>query len=308
MVKNYIPQFLFILICLPLVFYAQEVKIFTLKDFDLKDSVKTCLVSTSYGKEEYDFDRKGVLTKSVTRYNEADYDVVYYKYQNDELIEKRSESYRNNIFDPSTSIAHFYKLDTLNNVKVTEKIVSYEEEFLDQYVYYYDDKGDLVKIIRTNNDGIDETLIEYKKYKGEYTVTYLINNEPLKSIRTSQLKKKNGTVQKIVLTKEYLKGEANKAFEEVFNEKGLLVAQQEFEYNVAEKTFVPTKRTTYTYDDNDMLVGEASKNGDEVMKKEYVYQYDREGEGNWIKQIVRPENTYKTRKITYYVPEVVEKE
>jgi hypothetical protein len=57
-----------------------------------------------------------------------------------------------------------------------------------------------------------------------------------------------------------------------------------------------------------MLVGEASKNGDEVMKKEYVYQYDREGEGNWIKQIVRPENTYKTRKITYYVPEVVEKE
>jgi hypothetical protein len=290
------------------VFYAQEVKIFTLKDFDLKDSVKTCLVSTSYGKEEYDFDRKGVLTKSVTRYNEADYDVVYYKYQNDELIEKRSESYRNNIFDPSTSIAHFYKLDTLNNVKVTEKIVSYEEEFLDQYVYYYDDKGDLVKIIRTNNDGIDETLIEYKKYKGEYTVTYLINNEPLKSIRTSQLKKKNGTVQKIVLTKEYLKGEANKAFEEVFNEKGLLVAQQEFEYNVAEKTFVPTKRTTYTYDDNDMLVGEASKNGDEVMKKEYVYQYDREGEGNWIKQIVRPENTYKTRKITYYVPEVVEKE
>ena len=308
MVKNYITQFLFILICLPLVFYAQEVKIFTLKDFDLKDSVKTCLVSTSYGKEEYDFDRKGVLTKSVTRYNEADYDVVYYKYQNDELIEKRSESYRNNIFDPSTSIAHFYKLDILNNVKVTEKIVSYEEEFLDQYVYYYDDKGDLVKIIRTNNDGIDETLIEYKKYKGEYTVTYLINNEPLKSIRTSQLKKKNGTVQKIVLTKEYLKGEANKAFEEVFNEKGLLVAQQEFEYNVAEKTFVPTKRTTYTYDDNDMLVGEASKNGDEVMKKEYVYQYDREGEGNWIKQIVRPENTYKTRKITYYVPEVVEKE
>lgn len=308
MVKNYIPQFLFILLCLPLVFYAQEVKIFTLKDFDLKDSVKTCLVSTSYGKEEYDFNRKGVLTKSVTRYNEVDYDVVYYKYQNDELIEKRSESYRNNIFDPSTSIAHFYKLDTLNNVKVTEKIVSYEEEFLDQYVYHYDDKGDLVKIIRTNNDGIDETLIEYKKYKGEYTVTYLINNEPLKSIRTSQLKKKNGTVQKVVLTKEYLKGEANKAFEEVFNEKGLLVAQQEFEYNIAEKTFVPTKRTTYTYDDNDMLVGEASKNGDEVMKKEYVYQYDREGEGNWIKQIVRPENTYKTRKITYYVPEVVEKE
>ncbi len=308
MVKNYIPRFLFILICLPFITYAQEVKIFNLGDFDLKDSVKTCLVSTSYGKEEYDFNKKGVLTKSVTRYKDSEYDVVYYKYLNDELTEKRSESYRNNVFDPTTSIAHFYKLDSLSNLKITEKIISYEEEFLDQYVYHYDDKGDLFKIVRTNNDGIDETLIEYKKYKGEYTVTYLINNEPLKSIRTSQLKKKNGTVQKVVLTKEYLKGEANKAFEEVFNKKGLLVAQQEFDYNSSEKTFVPTKRTTYNYDENEMLVGEVSKNGDEMTTKEYIYQYDREGEGNWIKQIVRPENTYKTRKITYYSEEVVAKE
>lgn len=284
---------------------AQEVKIFTLSDFDLKDSVNTCLVSTSYGKEEYDFNKKGVLTKSVTRYNEADYDVVYYKYQNDELIEKRSESYRNNTFDPSTSIAHFYQLDTLNNRKITEKIVSYEKDYLDQYVYHYDDKRDLVKMIRTNNDGIDETLIEYKKYKGEYTITYLINNVPLKSIRTSQLNKKNGAVQKVVLTKEFLKGEANKAFEEVFNKKGELVAQQEFEYNTLEKTFVPTARTTYTYDKNGMLVEEISKNGDIVEKKGYIYQYDREGTGNWIKQIITPDNTYKTRKITYYGEELV---
>ena len=308
MVKNYIPQILFVLIAFSSITYAQEVKIFTLKDFDLKDSVKTCLVSTNYGKEEYDFNRKGVLTKSITRYSDTDYDVVFYKYKDDELTEKRSESYRNNVFDPSTSIAHFYELDTIANRRITEKIVSYEEEFLDQYVYHYDDKGDLVKIIRTNNDGIDETLVEYKKYKGEYTITYLINNEPLKSIRTSQLQKKDGTVQKVVLTKEYLKGEANKAFEEVFTKNELLVAQQEFEYNILEKTFVPTKRTTYVYDENNMLLEEISKNEDEVLKKGYIYQYDREGEGNWIKQIVTPENSYKTREISYYNEKLVEKE
>jgi len=309
MVKNYTPHILYIFIFLSALSYGQEVKIFTLKDFDLKDSVKTCLVSTNYGKEEYDFNKKGVLTKAVTRYSDTDYDVVYYKYKNEELTEKRSESYRNNVFDPSTSIAHFYELDTTANRRITEKIVSYEEEFLDQYVYHYDANEDLVKIIRTNNDGIDETLVEYKKYKGEYTITYLINNEPLKSIRTSQLKKKDGTFQKVVLTKEYLKGEANKAFEEVFNKQELLVAQQEFQYNISEKTFVPTKRITYTYDEKNRLLEEISKNGDEVLKKGYIYQYDREGEGNWIKQIVTPENSYKTREITYYnTEELVEKE
>jgi len=280
--------------------HAQEIKLFTLTDFDLKYNVKTCLISTSYGKEEYDFDSLGRLTKAITRFNDGDYDLVSYIYENGELIEKRSESYRDNTFDSSTSIAHFYTSDTLEHKKVTEKIVSYENEFLEQYSYEYDANGDLMKITRINDEGIDETLLEYKKYKGEETVTYMINDVPLKSIRTSTLKKKNGSVQKVVLTKEFLRGEANKAFEEVFDANGTLIAKQEFEYTKEEKTFTPTTRTTYGYDENGMLVEEVAKGLNTSTKKSYIYQYDKTEGGNWVKQIVSPENSYVTRKITYY--------
>lgn len=299
MVKNYPHIFFLVLLALPTTSFTQEIRIFTVSDFDLKDSVKTCLVSTKYGKEEYDFNQRGLLTKSVTRYNESDYDVVYYKYQDSLLVEKRSETYRDNKFDPGTSIAHFFKLDTIGQTKITENIISYDKEFLDQYIYTYDDKGDLTKIVRTNDEGTDETQVEYKKYKGEYTITYLLNDVPLKSIRTS-FQTKNGEKQKIVLTKEFLKGEATKAYEEVFGPNGKLLAQQEFEYDLETKKFVPTLRTTFEYDTNGMLVQEIKRGETILDKKEYIYQYDREGEGNWVKQIVTPENTYTTRKITYY--------
>lgn len=285
---------------------SQEMELFTLEDFDLKHHVKSCLVSTSYGKEEYNFDKLGRLTKAITRFNDADYDLVSYTYKNGELSEKRSESYRDNIFDASTSIAHFYALDTLGTKTITEKIVSYENEFLDKYIYEYDENGDLVKMTRINDEGIDETLVEYKKYKGEFTVTYLVNNVPLKSIRTSTIKKKDGTVQKLVLTKEFLRGEANKAFEEVFDTSGKLLAQQEFEYSKDEKkTFVPTKRTTYAYDDKGMLIQEIAKGKTKTETKNYIYQYDNKEKGNWVKQIITPENSYVTRKITYYEKEPV---
>lgn len=280
--------------------HAQEIKLFTLTDFDLKHQVKTCLVNTSYGKEEYDFDEQGRLTKAITRFNDTDYDLVSYKYKNGELIEKRSESYRDNTFDPSTSMAHLYTLDTVGHKTVTEKIVSYENEFLEQYSYEYDDNGDLTKITRINDEGIDETLLEYNKYKGEHTVTYRINNIPLKSIRTSTIKKKNGTLQKVVLTKEFLRGEANMAFEEVFNEQGILVAKQEFEFAKEEKTFTPTTRTTYVYNENGILVEEIAKGLSTTSKKSYIYQYDKPEGGNWVKQIISPDNSYVTRKITYY--------
>ncbi|WP_047245705.1 hypothetical protein [Maribacter thermophilus] len=307
MAKKYLSIILLTLLVSPLFFYAQEVKVFTVKDFDLRDSVKTCLVSTKYGKEEYNFNKEGLLTKSVTRYNDADYDVVIYKYANGELLEKRSETYRDNKFDPSTSIAHFFESDTTSNRKVIEKIISYDKEFLDSYIYHYDDKGDLVRMIRTNNEGTDETLVEYKKYKGEYTVTYLLNEVPLKSIRTST-RKKNGTVQKIVLTKEFLKGEPNRAIEEVFDANDLLIERQEFDYKVTEKKFVPTIRTSYNYDKNGMLESEIIVDGKSTEKKEYIYQFDGEEGGNWIKKIIKPDNAYTTRKITYYKTESEKKE
>ena len=303
MIKKRHFLFLFVFIAAFSIVRGQEIQIFTLEDFDLKGDVKFCLVSTDYGKEEYDFNKNGLLTKSVTRYNEADYDVVYYKYSKGELLEKRAESYRNNTFDPSTSIAHFYEIDSTDNLIIQERIFSYDKQFLDQYIYVYDEFGDLASIERTNNDGTDKTLVEHKKFKGENTVTYLLNDTPVKSIRTSTLKPANKPAQRVVLTKEYLNGEESEAFEEVFSMDGRLMAQQEFEYNSELKKFEPTTRTSYEYDEKGMLIAETAKRGAGIIKKEYIYQYDNSELGNWIKQIVTPDNTYTTRKITYYLAE-----
>ncbi len=181
---------------------GQEMKIFTQKDFDLIGKVKSCLVSTNYGKEEYDFDSEGRLVKSLTRYNGQDYDITYYKYKNGELIEKRAENYRDNVFDRGISIANFYEIDTTAaHRKVIEKIISYDKEYLDQYEYIYDSDGLLRSIMRTNNQGIDETVIEYSSLKEENTKTLKLNGIFLESVRTSERNLSNGSIQKIVLTK-----------------------------------------------------------------------------------------------------------
>jgi nuclear transport factor 2 (NTF2) superfamily protein len=279
---------------------AQGIKIFTLEDFELKNAVKTCLVNTNYGKEEYEFNREGLLTKAITRYNDKDYDIVYYKYKDEELLEKRDETYRDNVFDATTSIAYFYTIDTTENRKVTEKVISYEKELLEQYVYSFDSEDRLVDILRSNAEGTDNTILEYTNIKGQETMTWTMNGEPLKSIRTSEQKKANGTMEKVVLTKEFIKGEGNKAKEEVFAEDGKLLARQDFEYDTDKNTFVPTLRTTFEYNEQGLLLNEISKTNEVIEKISYIYQYDRPENGNWIKKIVTPENTYTTRKITYY--------
>ena len=66
MVKNYRSTVLHSWICVALfgivnIGQGQEIRIFTISDFDLKGPVKSCLVSTKYGKEAYDFDKQGKL-------------------------------------------------------------------------------------------------------------------------------------------------------------------------------------------------------------------------------------------------------
>jgi hypothetical protein len=288
--------------------HSQEIKIFTIADFDLKGPVKSCMVSTKYGKEEYDFNKEGLLTKSVTRYNEEDYDVTYYKFQGAELIEKRFENYRNNIFDSSTSYANLYVIDTVPVRKVTEKIITYDKEFLDRYEYIYNALGILVKIIRTNNDGNDETLIEYTDYKGEQTQTNTLNGTILKSVRNSIKKAKNKTDQRIVLTKKFLEGEPHTALEEVYDSDGMLLLETKFVRDAKKRQFTPEEVIAYEYDEKGMLVKSTSKSGKSTTIKEFIYQFDQGEEGNWIKEIVTPDNTYTTRSISYYETEANEAE
>ena len=305
MIKNYATNFFFLVLAFsfqlnPIFAFTQEPKIFKVSDFDLMGRVKSCLVITDYGKEEFEFNEAGLLTKSVTRFNENDFDVTYYKYAGSELSERRNENYRDGVFDKSTSIAHLYSIDTTANKRITEKIVSYNNEFLDQYEYQYDEEGRLVKILRSNNEGLDETKIENSTYKGELTKSILLNGMLQKSVRTSFKKKRNGIEEKIVLTKEFLEGTPTKAVEAVFDKDDKLIREQNFLYNSSKKSFSPTEFLNYEYDDKGMLTAVKSRSGNLETLKEYIYQFDREEGGNWIKQIITPENLYTTRRITYF--------
>jgi len=308
MTKNYFLYFLFFLInsILPnSIVNAQEIKIFNLTDFDLVGEVKSCVVITNYGKEEFEFNRNGLLTKLVTRYSETDYDKTYYKYANGELIEKRLENYREGNFDKTTSIANIYTLDTTSKKKITEKIISYAKEFIDQYEYTYNTKGNLTHIKRTNNTGIDKTEVIYTNYKGELTVSYFLNGVLQKSIRRSK-KKPN---YKVVLTKEFMEGKPDKALEQTYNEEEKIISELYYSFSLEAKEFVIAKNVNYGYDDMGMLSEVKSKEGEESETvKNYIYQHDNGDTGNWIKKIITPDNTYITREIEYYIPEMIEEE
>ncbi len=278
---------------------AQEVKIFKVSDFDLKGSVKTCLVVTNYGKEEFDFNKNGLLTKSITRYNEVDYDLTLYKYNLGNLEEKRVEIYREGIFDPVTSFANFYTFDSTASKKITERIISYSKEFLGQNEYRYDSIGRLSSIKHVDKDGIDETEISYMQFKGETTVNYILNGVIIKSVRTAKKKNKTGADQKIVLTKEFLKGEPDKALEQIFDSSNKLISEIKFMPTEQNKGFVPYEYINHSYNEFGMLAETKIKGTKAEETKKYLYQYDGE-HGNWIKQIVTPDNTYTTRRIMYY--------
>lgn len=298
MLKNQTIFLLLFLWILPSKGVSQEIRTFKVTDFDLNGKVDFCLVSTDYGKEEYRFDESGRLIEAVTRYNESDYDVTLYKYGNGELQEKRIESYREKLLDKATSIANFYTYDSTQNLTVTEKIITYEKEFLEQYVYSYTIDKKLSKIVRTNNEGIDETAVVYYEDEEGENANYILNRELQKSVKT-KIKSVSDSIQtKTVLTKKFLEGKPNSATEEVFDSNGKLVSAIEFLYNSDLEEFVVDKSTALTYDLNGTILSTEIKTGKEVSVKEFIYQYDTQG--NWIKQIVKPENSYKTRKISYY--------
>jgi hypothetical protein len=300
MVKNYAVLFLFVSFFFLQGATSQEIKIFKVTDFDLKGKVKSCLVSTKYGKEEYEFNQEGWLVKSVTRYNDVDYDITYYKYSKGMLLEKRLENYRDSAFDESTSIANFYIIDSLSNLKITEKIVSYSKEFLDQYEYYYKNDS-LRKIVRINNDGIDETLVSYSNLKGEQTKMFELNGVVQKTIRKSFKKEKDSIIETTVLTKKFLKGEPNSAIEEVFDGVGKLVLATKFIASTKTKRFSKEEIISYDYDEYGVLFQKEAKKESAAEVKEFIYQFD--GKKNWVKEIITPDNTYTTRKIGYYETE-----
>lgn len=284
------------------ILHSQELQIFKVEDFDLKGKVKSCLVITDYGRELFQFDEEGRLISTVTQYNDTDQDITYYKYDDAELVEKRMESYKDNILDVTTSMVNFYSIDSISPKKVHEKIISYDKEFLEQQDYEYDDEEKLIKVISSNPDGVDETTITYESNKGESTQTFFLNGLIEKSVRTS-ISGVNDSAKKIVLRKEFVDGEPNEAVEEIFDAKGVLLSKQFFSFDVQKKQFVSDRKIVFSYDAQGMLTKEVTQTNNSTAVKEYIYQFDSSEEKNWIRQIITPGNSYTSRKIEYYTAE-----
>ena len=283
--------------------FAQEPRLFTRDDFDLKGAVKNCLVITSYGQEEFEFNQAGLLTKSITRFSEEDYSVTYYKYLDSLLAEQRNENYSQGQLNEATSIAHFYDLDTTANKKITERIFSYQKEFLDQYEYYYDEEDRLIRIIRSNEEGVDETEVSYSIFKEEETITYAVNGVIQKSIRKSVKQKGTPNERYLELTKEFLGGQPSRAVEVEMDAGKYVRTSKEYYFDPGKNEFVLRQRTDFEYDEEGNLSSETVLLGMAKSGKSYIYQFDGSEFNNWIKQIVTPDNNYKTRRIKYFNPE-----
>ncbi len=306
MTKNYFLVLFFLFSGMLFGLHAQEPRIFKVVDFDLKGKVKSCLVVTKYGKEEYDFDEEGRLTKSVTRFSETDYDVTHYKFEDGELTEKRMENYRDGEFEASTSIGNFYSLDQVEPRVLTEKIFSYDKEFLDSYQYHYDLEGNLIKIARSNNEGEDETEIKYKENGKHIEQIFSLNGVIQKTVKVTHGTEKGTSSE---YTEQYVQGIRSSAVNKTYNKDAKLIAEAKFIFDEQTNKFRPQGSKTYSYDEKGMLKELITNEGEVESAQEYIYQYDNEETGNWVKEIITPDNLYTTRRIKYYPSEkVVEKE
>jgi len=130
------------------------------------------------------------------------------------------------------------------------------------------------------------------------TANYILNRETQKSVRTKIDKQNDSILTKTITTKKFLEGIPDSTIEEVYNTNGKLVSTTAFSYNEETKKFYPLRQNQNSYDEYGNLVQVDTKVGNEQSSKSFIYQYD--AMGNWIKQIITPDNSYKTRKISYY--------
>lgn len=283
---------------------------FSLADFELRGPVRSCTVITDYGQERFEFDRKGRLEKSLTRYSDKDYDITYYKYRGADLAERRDEVFRDGEFEESESFARFYSRDTLAGQEVVERITSYDQQFREQQTYQLDSVGRLERLVRVHRDGIDETLVEYTAHQGEETASYFLNGQLSKTIRESEKNQGEGLLQ-LRLVKEYFQGIPQKALEQTRDREGHLLLETRFGHDAERDAFRKEETREYTYNEEGFPATETTsyyrdKAGKpsvyRVVEREFVYQQDGGKPGNWIRKIITPENSFTTRKIEYYAP------
>ncbi|MBT8235492.1 MAG: hypothetical protein KJO04_04820, partial [Bacteroidia bacterium] len=283
--------------CLLSTAYTQAPQIFSVEDFDLKGPVKSCTVITSYGKEEFSFDKQGRLTKLKTLHSTTDYDITYYIYEGDFIKERRNEIYRDKEFDRGTSMAHIYTIDTSETKRITESIISYAKVSLAQYDYIYNDQDLLFKIIRTDNSGVDETRIERDTTDGRITEQYYLNDQLVK-IQSDWSDIENGQTLSKLMTVTMDRDKPQYRHTIARDTTGNIVKNSEWsELSGVDKEGRTVSKKQFTvdvneYDENGMLLKRIRKKGKASEEDIFFHQLDGSAYGNWIKQVITPDNTY----------------
>ena len=287
--------------------YAQDITVLRLEDFDLNGKVKSCTVINSYGKEVFEFDENGRLKSTKTQYSDTDTHWVNYAYEGNYLKEKRSEHYSNGTLNKEQSIVNIYQIDTLkSSIKITEKVVSYNKEFLEQIVYTLNLKGETLSIQKLHADAVDEIKVSHTTTSSGEITEYVLNGSLQKWIRKRLVPGEGKTKIKEVLTREYFNEEPYLATEERYSPSGTLLSKEQFLYDDTVNKYITEERHDYVYTEKDILKGEKITAQNTVTEKQYVFQYDNSSTSNWIRKIILPDNSYTSRVIEYYTEEVKE--
>ena len=282
--------------------WSQEIITYDQSDFDLKGPVKSCFVFTKYGQEQYQFNKTGQLIEAATVFGKNDSETTYYKYEKTKLVERRVENYVNGVLDKMTSMANFYSYDSLPQLKIKEKIISYNRAFVAQFNYRYDSTGQLTRVVRTNTQGRFITLIRHQwdSLRTKKSTSYWLDSVPLKQIDSIFLKAGGGLIQ--LRAKEFDNGLSSSLEQRVFNKKGLEIELVNTVY-IERDTVLVAKRASSVrtkYDSNNHPIEQIFERGVVRQTKKNLYQLDGSPFKNWIKKITTPDNTYTTRKIVYF--------
>jgi hypothetical protein len=271
--------------------YSQEIKILTTKDFQLRGAVKSCITKKDYGTEEFYFTPNGRLKKSVTQFNETDYDITQYEYNNGSLVKKTVQSFREGELDKQVSFIHIYKTLISDEKKVSEHIFNYLQEPLEQYDYYYNENDMLIKTVHHNDEGIEETLISYEYQNGTvFKETHTVEGQIRKEIKRlvprmdyligeyEELTINYNNAQPINATLKFVRRDGNLGFFE-----NLSIGKKNY------NKYFSVDKVVYTYNEQGFVATESIYKKQkliETKKFSYIFEEDKPiEEVNWLTQI-----------------------
>lgn len=223
--------------------------------------------------------------KELGDYKDAQEQVSYFRYVPIEFSE--TEEY----LGESYSSKRQYVYGENGLLEITDFSYGYKDQILSTtQSFAYDDFGNLIQIIHSNDDGIsiDEYTYDNKgdRIKHVYTYsngnkriyewTYDIKGNLIKEVRTEP--ESSNILSLITMTTEYSYDENNRLIKKVSNASYVMAGEFQYVYD-------------YTYDMKGNLIKEICINSNYGSKSIYDYTYDVKG--NLIKEVYTNDINYK---------------